>query len=275
MIINSKNCKAISICALFILVISILGGAMVFAQDNVDSREFELVVKELSNKTHNQFGDIKVVKCVNLGDRKLVEAEDSKYIYKAAINTGNVATLVSKDYENLVKVKNNLSKIQIGQYAETYLSQYIYNLDNTTYVLQKKVYKDTDNEKIHQFIYEEVAQNGVKTGTGIAIEINNDGVLVLLAVHEGNVKIAMTSSPSLSQSDAIKVAEIFIKNQELFKDIHKYKVSMIELSVWNDKLVWVVKIDDIHVGKTTYGFDFRIDAQTGEILFNDNYCAIN
>lgn len=36
-----------------------------------------------------------------------------------------------------------------------------------------------------------VASNGVKTGKIVAMEVNNDGDLVLLAIHEGNEKIAL------------------------------------------------------------------------------------
>lgn len=47
-----------------------------------------------------------------------------------------------------------------------------------------------------------------------------------------------------------------------------------ELSVWENKLVWVVKIDGIKLGNERYGFDLKVDTQTSEILFDDFYCAI-
>ena len=129
---------------------------------------------------------------------------------------------------------------------------------------------------MHQFYYYAVASNGVKTGEIVAMEVNNDGDLVLLAIHEGNEKIALEVTPKITKIDAEKIAVDYIKtktNEDLgVTEANSYMNT--ELSVWENKLVWVLKIDVIKLGNERYGFDLKVDAQTSEILFNDFYCAI-
>jgi len=57
--------------------------------------------------------------------------------------------------------------------------------------------------------------------------------------------------------------------------VEKFPKDQSELTVWKDILVWSVKINEIKAGGFIYGFDFKIDAVTGEILFNDYYSRLD
>lgn len=48
-----------------------------------------------------------------------------------------------------------------------------------------------------------------------------------------------------------------------------------ELSIWKDRLVWTVKIDNIKVAGSTYGFDFKIDAVKVENKYYYTYNTDN
>lgn len=273
----TKNKKIVtSICVSMALMVGGISIGSVLAQSSKGESKYDLVKKELSDKVQNKYGEIKERKVVDMDEKKLLEAEDDKYIYKARIDNGKIATIVAKSYEKLVKAQKHVSKDKIQSIADEYLSQFSSKTQNSKYKLGKYNFKNTDNEKVHEFIYYVVASNGVKTGESVAIEVTNDGELVLLATHDGNEKIALEATPKISQKDAEKISIDYIKtklNEDLYATDTKLSINS-ELSVWEDKLVWIVKIDDIKLGDTRYGFDLIVDAHTSEILFNDYYCVL-
>lgn len=271
-IFKNRKTRTISVFVLAALIIGVLGGAAVFARN--DDVDCSIAVKELAKKTQNEFGEIVAEGTSDMGDKKLIKAEDDKYSYKADSATGKIVTMVAKDYDKLVRVDKSVSKDKISLKAEKCLSQFANSQKYAKFSLKEYKYKDTENEKIHSFIYEATAPNGVKTGEGVALEVNNDGELILLAIHEGNEKVAMEEKPVLNQTDAEKVFGDSIRVlSEYFKD-KDLKASVCELSVLNDKLVWAIKIEGVMILDTEYGFECKIDAKTGEILFKDSYCVL-
>lgn len=270
---NNRKFFAMLTCALLVIV-SLVGGVFAFAQSDTNSDNTSYIKGALSKITQNEFGEPVIKKSVDFNDKKLVIAEDTKYVYKTT-DKGEVVIILAKNYEAIVKLKDAVSKDKITQIAEKLLSQYAHKSSVGKYVLVDYKYKDTENEKYHQFIFNEIAPNGIKTGEGVAIEVNNAGELALLAIHEGNLNVAMETTPKLTREDAVKISTDFIKSSNtVFKDIDIFPADNSELSVWEDKLAWTVKIDGIKAVGSTYGFDFKIDAVTGEILFSDYYCVI-
>lgn len=270
--IKSRSFFLILICALLIIV-SLAGGVFAFAQSDISSENTSSVRQKLSKITQNKFGEPVVKKTVDFNGKKLLIAEDNKYVYKVT-DKGEIVTIIAKDYDAIVKLKDTVSKDKITPIAEKLLSQYARKSSEGKYILVDYKYKDTENEKYHQFIFNEIAPNGIKTGEGVSIDINNAGDLTLLAIHEGNINVAMETKPNLSREDAVKISTDFIKSNIIFKDVASFPMDISELSVWKDRLVWTVKIDNIKAAGSTYGFDFKIDAVNGEILFSDYYCVI-
>jgi len=261
---------------LLVITIVTVGGFMVYAQKNIDSETSTRVKETLSKITQNQFGEILVKKSVDFNGQKHIIAEDNKYIYKVTANSGELAVVIAKDYDDKVKIKDVASSDELLPIADKYLDKYCHHSVESKYNMVDYQYKDTDNEKYHDFIYHEVASNGIKTGWGVSISLNNAGELVALAVHEGNTKVAQEVKSQLSRGDAVKIAIDFIKKaQPIFKDVEKFPKDQSELTVWKDILVWSVKINEIKAGGFIYGFDFKIDAVTGEILFNDYYSRLD
>lgn len=256
-----------------LIIVSLAGGVFVFAQSDISSENTSSVRQELFKITQNKFGEPVIKKTVNFNGKKLLIAEDNKYVYKVT-DKGEIVTIIAKDYDAIVKLKDTVSKDKITPIAEKLLSQYACKSSKGKYILVDYKYKDTENEKYHQFIFNEIAPNGIKTGEGVSIDINNAGDLTLLAIHEGNINVAMNTKPNLSREDAVKISTDFIKSNIIFKDVASFPMDISELSVWKDRLVWTVKIDNIKVAGSTYGFDFKIDAVNGEILFSDYYCVI-
>lgn len=271
--INNRKLFTMLICALLVIV-SLAGGVFAFAQSDMNSENTSYVKEALSKITQNEFGEPVIKKTIDFNGKNLVVAEDTKYVYKAT-DKGEVVIIIAKNYESIVKLEDAVSKDKITQVAEKLLSQYAHKSSGGKYILVDYRYKDTENEKYHQFIFNEVAPNGIKTGEGVAIEINNAGKLALLSIHEGNLNVAMETKPKLTREDAVKISIDFIKSSNIvLKNEDVFPADNSELSVWADKLVWTVKINDIKSAGSTYGFDFKIDAVTGEILFNDYYCEI-
>lgn len=77
------------------------------------------------------------------------------------------------------------------------------------------------------------------------------------------------------KEDAVKISTDFIKSNIIFKDVDSFPMDISELSIWKDRLVWTVKIDNIKVAGSTYGFDFKIDAVKVENKYYYTYNTDN
>ena len=198
---------------------------------------------------------------------------DNKFTYKVKYDTSTVLTIVSKNSDKLMKMKNDFSKESALISAESYLDKFKSN-KSANYKLTEYVQVSNENENMHEFHYEAIASNGIKTGDSIAMEISNDGELIMLAIHEGNEKVALETVPELSLSDAENIANSYIRTKLGINEDIDLGTSSSEYTVWEDRLVIRVEIENVQLKGSEYGYSFYIDAQSGEINFVDQYCSI-
>ena len=256
---------------ILVLALLLAGGIIVNDQNDIDPQTSSRIKEKLSTITNNEFGQINLKKSVDFNQKKYIIAEDNNYTYKLNAENGNIATITAINYNDMVNVTGNALNGQIKPIADRYLQKYCHRSNDYKYDLVEYNYKDDYNEKHHDFIYYESASNGVKTGWGVYIAINNAGDLVALATHEDDATVAQETKPKLSRNDAVKIGIDSIKTEQIFNEVKNFPKDKSELTVWENKLAWSVKIDPIKAGGFIYGFDFKIDAVTGEILFKDNY----
>lgn len=259
------------IVGILVLALLLTGGIIVNAQNNIDPQTSSRIKEKLSTITNNEFGEITLKKSVDFNQKKYIIAEDNNYTYRVNADTGDIATIIAINYNDMVNVTDNALNGKIKPIADRYLQKYCHRSNDCKYDLAEYNYKDDYNEKHYDFTYYESASNGVKTGWGVYIAINNAGDLVALATHEGDATVAQETKPKLSRNDAAKIGIDSIKTEQIFNEIEDFPEDKSELTVWENKLAWSVKIDPIKAGGFIYGFDFKIDAVTGEILFKDNY----
>lgn len=263
------------IIGILVLTLILAGGIIVNAQSIIDPQIYSQTKERLSTMTNNEFGEVAIKKSMDFNGKNHIIAEDNKYLYKVKADTGDIATITAKNYNDMVIITDKATKEKTKQIADRYLDIFCNHSDYCKYDLTEYNYKDDYNEKHHDFIYSEFTSNGIKTGWAVYISINNAGELVTLATHEGNAIVAQETEPKLSRNDAVKIGINSIKTEQIFNDIKNFPEDESELTVFEDKLVWCVKINPIKTGGFIYGFDFKIDAITGEILFKDNYAYLD
>lgn len=269
-----KSIALFSCLAICLLVVT------AFAQNNTSSAtdintNKSISISAFAQKIGVDAEEVNQVGTTAINGKQLSIVEDAQYIYKADLNKCEIANMVSKNYANLVNLEGNVSKSVMTKVASKCISRYVQELDNANYSLESYDYINTDSEKIHSFIYQAATSSGVKTGDSVAMEFNNNGDLLMLATHKGNETVALTADASISEERAHEIALNYINNGgEAFSEISNCSYLTSELSIWNNKLVWSLTTNPIFVANAEYGFEFKIDAQTGEILFDDGYCVV-
>jgi hypothetical protein len=270
--INKKNIfvSLVSLC----IVVGLFGFAYANGNNNSSQNGRMTNAKNfLSNKTLKMFGETKIKSEEEMNGKEIFLAEDNKYQYK--IGEKKVHTLQLKDYSNTANKNGKTTKTEAIEIAKKLIEKYNPVNSNCTYILETANLKNTDNEKFYDLVFCEVASTGVKTGEAVAIDINLLGEMVGLATHEGNAEIALNSKPQITKEKAENIASTAIKNKlsESCKLVEIKKIKS-ELTVWNNKLCWSVKIDPIITDSATYGYFSYVNAINGTVEFDDYYCAI-
>lgn len=244
-----------------------------------ESEKQEFILTKLSDQTKQEFGELKIlreeiidqpVEHVEKGPDKRLLLEDSKYLYKVSMRTGNIRTIGGNLFPDGPPSKT-LSDNELRAQSETYLHQYAPAIENCEYVHQEQDYQDWSG--MYRFDYDLVASNGIKTGYNVSIELYGDGSFAGFAMHEGNAKVALSEKAKLSKKEALKIAKDIIRSENsFFRAVTNFSVKQAELSVWDDTLVWDIIIDDYDKSQTSapeelwisFGFWFKLDAKTGE-----------
>lgn len=249
-----------------------------------ESEKKEFILTKLSDQTKQEFGELKIlrgetidqpVEHVEKGSDKRLLLEDSKYLYKVSMRTGNIRTIGGNLFPDGPPSKT-LSDNELRAQSETYLHQYAPAIENCKYVIQEQDYQDWSG--MYRFSYDLVASNGIKTGYNVSIELYGDGSFAGFSMHEGNAKIALSKKAKLSKKEALKIAKDIIRSENsFFRTVTNFSVKQAELSVWDDILVWEIMIDDYDKSQTpapaeqwiSFGFWFKLDAKTGELVSSD------
>lgn len=241
---------------------------------NFSNMDVNVAENQINSKIMNEFGKIKIEDNEIYNDKNIYKASDDKFDYKLDGSDGNIVTMVAKDFSNLIKPHNNLNLQQNKKSPSDLLANYVGAEKNCRFTLENSNAKNNSNEAYTNYIFREIAPNGVDTGTGVSLVVSNNNELISLAVHKGNADIAQNTTPKLAKDEAIRIAQNFIYSDNSSVKINYMPEATTYLTVWEDKLVWAVNINKIQVGKDERGYIFYIDALTGQINFNDGYYKV-
>jgi predicted small secreted protein len=269
-----KKLKLVAIVALAVPILAVgLYRISVSAQDPTKVVPGGAVAQKIEKITHKQYGQVITKGKENFNGKIRTISEDNKFRYKLYESNGKFASIEAKNLDDF-KTDENISKDELINKASTYVQDYMPASQNCTYTLESFTDANKRQDNCNNLIFDEVASNGVKTGTLISISVSKTGDFAGLATFIGNPEIALSTKPSLSKEDALKVATDFIKSQDYLKNVKEIPAAKQELTVRQDKLVWHIEITDIKGTGTTNGFTFYIDASNGNIIFKDRYSAL-
>lgn len=248
--------------------------ALTFASSSTDN---EVVKQSLSKFKNVEYGDIQLKGSENnIRGKNLLLAEDNKFKYKIYSNSGKMATLMTKNMEDFsVESNTTISQEQIKQLSDKDVAKFVPNSQNCKYTLKEYTSPDKDNEKCHQVILEEVADNGVKTGSAVSLTYNKQGKLIALAHHEGNSEVALKTSAKIAKNDAIKIALDYAKSKAKNCTEENLIRNATDLTVWDNNLVWKVQFDKIQCEGNYKGYIIFVNAVSGSLVYSDGYCALN
>lgn len=261
-----------------LLIVTVLAFSSFILFDEADAQRQQHIDQSLSivkELTQGEFGEPKIKEGGSVGDIETITIEDNKYEYRFIAPNTEMNYMIHKNYNENLKKGSIKTKVEAEQISRNYLQKYG-RFSDTQMVLADYYRRSFTHEDTHQLTFEGVASNGVKTGDHARIVINNEGELLSFIRAKGNKSLAENVSTQITESKAMEIAlnHLAQKYPELNKAEGTYEKKY-EVKILRDKPIIVIKLDNVKVLDTIYGYLVHIDANTGEVLLDDYYLTLS